>query len=104
MRAGYREDPAGGKDGGDLPAPRPLDGKAGAPGPTAAPASGLGLAELTALTLERHPRLAQMSWAVETARGRAVQAGLYPNPTLSVTGDELGDRFGPGGIWTAPRG
>jgi cobalt-zinc-cadmium efflux system outer membrane protein len=27
---------------------------------------------------------------------------LYPNPTLSVTGDELGDRTGPGGIWTAP--
>jgi cobalt-zinc-cadmium efflux system outer membrane protein len=39
---------------------------------------------------------------VDTARGRAIQAGLYPNPTLSVTGDELGDRTGPGGIWTAP--
>ena len=54
------------------------------------------------MTVDRHPRLAQVAWATETARGRAVQAGLYPNPTLSVTGDELGDRTGPGGIWTAP--
>ncbi len=70
----------------------------------AAPAglTQLSLAELQQLTLERHPRLAQVTWAVETARGVAVQAGLYPNPTLTITGDELGDRQGPGGIWTLP--
>lgn len=105
VQAGYRQGPASGKDrtdGGELPSPRPLDGKGNGTAPTATPARGLGLPELTALTLERHPRLAQLSWAVETARGRAVQAGLYPNPTLSVTGDELGDVQGPGGIWTAP--
>ena len=62
----------------------------------------VGLPDLIGLTLERNPRLAQITWATETARGRAIQAGLYPNPTLSVTGDELGDRTGPGGIWTAP--
>lgn len=61
-----------------------------------------GLPDLIALTLARNPRLTQVTWAVEAARGRAIQAGLYPNPTLSVTGDELGDRTGPGGIWTAP--
>ncbi len=74
-------------------------------GPPASPpakAIGLGLQDLINLTVERHPRLAQVAWAVETARGRALQVGLYPNPTLSVTGDELGDRTGPGGIWTAP--
>jgi outer membrane protein, heavy metal efflux system len=74
-------------------------------GTTASPTSkttSLGLQDLVNLTVERHPRLAQVTWAVETARGRALQAGLYPNPTLSVTGDELGDRTGPGGIWTAP--
>ncbi len=65
-------------------------------------ASGAGLPSLIGLTLDRNPRLAQVTWAVEAARGRAEQAGLYPNPTLSVTGDELGDRTGPGGIWTAP--
>ncbi|MGL6075429.1 MAG: TolC family protein [Fimbriiglobus sp.] len=62
----------------------------------------LGLQELITMTMEHNPRLAQVGWAVETARGRAVQAGLYPNPTITVTGDELGDRTGPGGIWTAP--
>jgi cobalt-zinc-cadmium efflux system outer membrane protein len=60
----------------------------------------LGLPELLRLTAERHPRLAQVAFAVDAARGRAVQASLYPNPTLSVTGDEQGDRTGPGGIWT----
>ena len=62
----------------------------------------VGLPELIGMTVERNPRLAQVGWAVETARGRAVQAGLYPNPTVSITGDELGDRTGPGGIWTTP--
>lgn len=52
--------------------------------------------------LERNPRLAQAAFSIDTARGRALQAGLYPNPTVNVTGDELGDRQGPGGIWTAP--
>src|SRR5262249_40505035 len=31
------------------------------------------------------------------------QAGLYPNPDLAITWDEIGDRTGPGGILTAPR-
>ncbi len=60
------------------------------------------LPDLVKLTLDRNPRLAQVGWAIETARGRALQAGLYPNPTLNITGDELGDKTGPGGIWTAP--
>jgi cobalt-zinc-cadmium efflux system outer membrane protein len=68
---------------------------------TAIPQS-LMLADLIRLTEERNPRLAQVAWAVETARGRAYQAGLYPNPVLSASGDELSDRFGQGGIWSAP--
>lgn len=60
-----------------------------------------GLAELLGLTLERNPRLAQVGWAVESARGKAIQAGLYPNPTLSFVGDELADRTGPSGILSA---
>lgn len=58
--------------------------------------------DLIRATEERNPRLAQVAWAVETARGRAKQAGLYPNPIVSANGDEIGDRFGPGGIWAAP--
>jgi cobalt-zinc-cadmium efflux system outer membrane protein len=62
----------------------------------------LGLPELIRLTLEQNPRLAQAAYAVDAARGRAVQAGMYPNPTVSVNLDELGDRTGPGGINTLP--
>src|SRR5215210_6247834 len=72
-------------------------------GTAATPAAPATLPDLVALTLERNPRLAQVGWTVEAARGRALQAGLYPNPTVSITGDELGDRTGPGGIWTAPQ-
>ena len=81
-----------------LPRPTPLP-----PGmaPKVVPAE-MGLPDLVRLTLERNPRLAQAAFAIDAAAGRALQAGLYPNPTLVVTGDELGDRFGPGGIWTAP--
>lgn len=57
---------------------------------------------LIQLALSSHPRLAQANFSVEAARGRAIQAGLYPNPVLSATGDELGDIQGPGGIWAAP--
>lgn len=94
VQAGYRAD-----EGDTLPSPKTLP--AGTlPGPVNRPA--IGLPELIGMTVDRNPRLAQVAWATETARGRAIQAGLYPNPTLSVTGDELGDRTGPGGIWTAP--
>ena len=64
--------------------------------------SSLALADLTELTLTRNPRLAQVSWAVETARGRALQAGLYPNPTVALTADELNDKQGRGGILGLP--
>jgi cobalt-zinc-cadmium efflux system outer membrane protein len=66
------------------------------------PTATVGLPELIDLTVGRNPRLAQVTWAVDVARGRAVQSGLYPNPVINATGDELGDRTGPGGIWTTP--
>jgi cobalt-zinc-cadmium efflux system outer membrane protein len=72
------------------------------PGAAVALTRSIGLDELTHITLAQHPRLAQVAYAVDVARGRAVQAGLYPNPNLSITGDEISDRTGPGGIWTAP--
>lgn len=80
---------------GELPRPRAV--------PEAPAPASLGLSELTALGLERNPRLAQARFAIDTASGRALQAGLYPNPTVAVTGDELGDRQGPAGIITAPQ-
>ncbi|MBX9681776.1 MAG: TolC family protein [Gemmataceae bacterium] len=86
------------KDGEDLPSPNQFVNE---------PDAGIGnarsyeLSELIALTLERNPRLAQVTFAIDTARGRAIQAGLYPNPNVNVTGNELGDRKGPSGIWSA---
>jgi cobalt-zinc-cadmium efflux system outer membrane protein len=63
---------------------------------------GYGLEELVSLGMTKHPRLSQASLAIESARGRALQAGLYPNPTVSFNFDELGDRTGPQGVNTLP--
>ena len=75
-----------------------------APTPVRLPAheAGLRLQDLIQLSLERNPVLSQATFDIEAARGRAVQAGLYPNPTVSMVGDELGGRQGPGGRITAP--
>lgn len=67
-----------------------------------ATASPSGVDELVRLAVERNPRLARATFAVDAARGRYTQAGLYPNPDLAVNWDEVGDRTGPGGILTAP--
>ena len=76
-----------------LPAPTPRAVTA----PTA-PAA-LGLADLVRLALDNNPSLRQSLYDVDAAQGRAVQAGLYPNPTVSVIGEEIGRR---GGIHTLP--
>jgi len=90
---------------------RPVVAELRAPVPLAAPTpvvpaneprSEHRLDDLLRLALEHNPRLAQAGFVIEAARGRAYQAGLYPNPVVSVNGDELGDRTAPAGIWTAP--
>lgn len=60
------------------------------------------LDDLTAAAIAKHPKLAQAVLAVDAARGKALQAGLYPNPTVAVVLDELGDPMGRGGINTIP--
>jgi outer membrane protein, heavy metal efflux system len=72
------------------------------PGEPAAPAP-VGVEAWVQLAVGANPRLSKAAFAVESARGRFDQAGLYPNPTVAVTADELGDRTGPGGIITAPQ-
>ena len=72
------------------------------PIPSTSTVGNPGLPELLQITMLNHPRLSQVTWAVESARGRAQQAGLYPNPTISLIADELGDRQGPGGILSLP--
>jgi cobalt-zinc-cadmium efflux system outer membrane protein len=70
--------------------------------PAPAPAQ-TGVDDLVALAVARNPRLAKATFAIDAARGRHIQAGLYPNPDLAINWDEIGDRTGPGGILTAPR-
>ncbi|MBC7352785.1 MAG: TolC family protein, partial [Thermogutta sp.] len=59
------------------------------------------VAEAVRLAEQGNPQLRDAIWAVSAARGRLLQSRLYPNPTLSINGEELADPEGPG-IWTAP--
>lgn len=58
----------------------------------AAPDGALSLEFLLALASENNPDLAVARARAEAARGRMVQAGLYPNPTLNWEADEVGNR------------
>jgi cobalt-zinc-cadmium efflux system outer membrane protein len=60
----------------------------------------LSLADLEKIALEKNPTVAQAEANVHAARGRALQAGLYPNPSVGLTADEISP--GPiirGGEW-----
>lgn len=70
--------------------------------PAEAGAPKFSLQDLIGLALQQNPALQQAGVAIDAARGRALQAGLYPNPTVSTTFDELGDRTGPAGVNTLP--
>ncbi|MFO0802659.1 MAG: TolC family protein [Gemmataceae bacterium] len=50
------------------------------------------------LALASNPTLVQAGANIEDARGRAVQSGLYPNPTVGYNGEQMGLRgdAGPG--------
>lgn len=58
----------------------------------------LTLSTLEQLALANNPTMAGAQTAVDAARGRARQAGAWPNPTLGYTGEELTPRR------TDPRG
>jgi cobalt-zinc-cadmium efflux system outer membrane protein len=58
-----------------------------APGPEGKP---LTLADLQRLALANSPEIAKAVANIEAARGGAIQAGLYPNPTLGVVSNAAG--------------
>jgi cobalt-zinc-cadmium efflux system outer membrane protein len=62
------------------------------PGPDGRP---LTLADLQRLALTNNPVLKQMAFDVEAARGGAVQARLYPNPTIGIAAQAAGPGGGP---------
>src|SRR5262249_3830943 len=49
----------------------------------------LSLADLEQLALQHNPTLKQAGAQVEASRGRAVQSGLYPNPTIGYDGEQI---------------
>jgi cobalt-zinc-cadmium efflux system outer membrane protein len=57
------------------------------PGEVGAP---LSLAYLEQMAAQGNPTLAQAAANVAAAAGRAVQAGLYPNPTIGYEADRIG--------------
>lgn len=56
----------------------------------AAAAGPVSLEGLEQIALARNPTLVQAGTNVEDARGRAVQSGLYPNPTVGYNGEQIG--------------
>lgn len=54
----------------------------------------LTLKDLTDRGLARNPSLNQAQLEVDAALGRADQAGRYPNPTVTVSGEEIGKNAG----------
>ncbi len=55
----------------------------------ASASASLRLEDIERIALEKNPTLAQAEAAIRSAQGRRRQAGAYPNPTISVTGDEI---------------
>jgi cobalt-zinc-cadmium efflux system outer membrane protein len=60
-----------------------------APAEQTAADAALRLQDIEQIALQRNPTLAQAEAAIRSAQGKRRQAGLYPNPTVSVTGDEI---------------
>jgi cobalt-zinc-cadmium efflux system outer membrane protein len=65
--------------------------------PCAVPVDQLDLPLLWGLALANNPALREASADVEAARGRLIQAGLYPNPRFRYNQDTIGSRIAPQG-------
>src|SRR5262245_51613 len=50
----------------------------------------LSLAGLEQIALQRNPTLVQAAARVDISTGKALQAGLYPNPTVGYAAEQLG--------------
>jgi outer membrane protein, heavy metal efflux system len=49
------------------------------------------LSDLESMALQNNPTLAQAAARIQAARGRCIQAGLYPNPRIGYQGTEIGN-------------
>ena len=71
-----------------VPAPAPDHAREGA-----APAV-MSLADFEQMALAHNPTLEQAAGVVGVSRGRAWQAGLWPNPLMGYQGEQIGSRYG----------
>jgi len=55
-----------------------------------ATSTALALTDLEQMALRGNPTLAQAAAAIDASRGKALQAGLYPNPTIGYAADQIG--------------
>jgi outer membrane protein, heavy metal efflux system len=55
------------------------------------PPPPLELADFEQMALRGNPTLAQVRHRIAAARGEQLQAGLYPNPVVGYSGEEMGD-------------
>ena len=76
--------------GRDLAVASPAGGRPQAPAePFAEPEGALTLQSALAAALRNAPRLQGFDWQVRADEARALQAGLLPNPTLLVEGENF---------------
>jgi cobalt-zinc-cadmium efflux system outer membrane protein len=78
------------------------DGHVAPPGHAAEAAQGatqarIGLGDLERMALANNPTVAQVQANLRVAGGLAMQAGLYPNPTVGYYGDEIRGGYQGGG-------
>ena len=90
----YGQPPAAQQPAPTAPAQRPAEAKPGSALTVPLPSQGnigpaLSLSDLEKMALEKNPTLGQAAAEVRAAAGRARQSGLYPNPTIGATGDEI---------------
>lgn len=55
-------------------------------------ANSLTLTDLEQMALQGNPTLGQAATQVNAAKGRTLQSGLYPNPTVGYNGEQIGLR------------
>jgi cobalt-zinc-cadmium efflux system outer membrane protein len=58
--------------------------------PPATAPTALNLADLERIALQRNPTLVQAAARIDMSKGKALQAGLYPNPTIGYQGELIG--------------
>jgi outer membrane protein, heavy metal efflux system len=68
-----------------------LDDRAILPAPAAAMGTSVSLAELEQMALANNPTLGVASANVGAARGRQIQGGLRPNPTIGYMAEDIGE-------------